>query len=87
MFAGPIAETSQAPRTVAHIGANSAVHQEFRDDRLALFFKALSPGTHEVIYYLRAETPGRCSVLPGCAYPMYAEKLRGDTGLGRVEVR
>ncbi len=67
--------------------AKSAVHQEFRDDRLCVFFTALSAGTHEIVYYLRAETPGRCSVLPGCAYPMYDEKTRGETASSKIEVQ
>ncbi len=67
--------------------APSAVHQEFRDDRLCVFFRALSAGTHELVYYLRAETPGTCTVLPGCAYPMYDENHRGETGGGKLEVQ
>jgi len=66
--------------------ARSIVHQEFRDDRLCLFFASLNAGTHEVLYYLRAETAGRCTVLPGCAYPMYQDKKRGETGSSKLEV-
>jgi uncharacterized protein YfaS (alpha-2-macroglobulin family) len=66
--------------------AQSAVHQEFRDDRLCVFFARLPAGSHEIVYYLRAETPGRCSVLPGCAYPMYDEKTRGETASSKIEV-
>ena len=60
---------------------------EFRDDRLCAFYTSLPAGHHEIVYYLRAETPGISSILPGCAYPMYAEKVRGETGSARVEIQ
>ncbi len=59
---------------------------EFRDDRLCLFFTHLAAGKHEFIYYLRAETPGVAHILPGCAYPMYSEAIRGEMGSDRLEV-
>ena len=67
--------------------ARSTVHQEFRDDRMCVFFSALTAGQHEIIYYLRAETPGRCTMATGCAYPMYDEKTRGETGASKIEVK
>ena len=54
--------------------------KEFRDDRVCLFFTALGSGDHEIIYYLRAETPGLSHLLPGMVYPMYADTRRGETG-------
>jgi len=60
---------------------------EFRDDRLCVFFDRLPAGRHNFIYYLRAESAGTSHVLPGCAYPMYAETHRGETGTKRLEVR
>ena len=66
--------------------ARWAVRQEFRDDRLCLFFTSLSAGTHEIVYYLRAETPGLCTVLPGCAYPMYNANTRGETAATKMGV-
>jgi hypothetical protein len=59
---------------------------EFRDDRVCAFAAALPAGRHEFVYYLRAETPGVSQVLPGCAYPMYEDKVRGETGAARVEI-
>ncbi|MEK6235411.1 MAG: hypothetical protein N2C14_11955, partial [Planctomycetales bacterium] len=56
-----------------------ASHVEFRDDRVCAFFTKLPAGKHELTYYLRAETPGLSHVLPGVAYPMYQETLRGET--------
>jgi uncharacterized protein YfaS (alpha-2-macroglobulin family) len=61
-------------------------HHEFRDDRVCVFFSSLPGGRHEVVYYLRAETPGTSSWLPGVAYPMYAATRRGESGSGRLQV-
>jgi uncharacterized protein YfaS (alpha-2-macroglobulin family) len=61
-------------------------HVEFRDDRVCVFYGALSAGRHEIVYYLRAETPGVSHVLPACAYPMYHPTIRGETDSARVEV-
>jgi uncharacterized protein YfaS (alpha-2-macroglobulin family) len=72
---------------IAGPAAKQAVHQEFRDDRMCAFFSSLPAGTHEIVYYLRAETPGQCGVLPGCAYPMYADKTRGETASNKLEVK
>jgi hypothetical protein len=47
----------------------------------------LPAGRHEIVYYQRAETLGRCSVLPGRAYPMYDEKALGETASNRLEVK
>lgn len=66
--------------------AQRAVHHDWRDDRLCVSFSSLNAGTHEVVYYLRAETAGRCTVLPGTAYPMYNDRQRGDTASMKLEV-
>ena len=47
----------------------------------------LPAGRHEFVYALRAETAGTGHVLPGCVYPMYEDKVRGETGADTVEVR
>jgi uncharacterized protein YfaS (alpha-2-macroglobulin family) len=67
--------------------AQSVVNVEFRDDRVCAFFTNLSAGRHEIVYYLRAETPGFSTILPGCAHPMYAPDRRGETGTTRLEIR
>jgi uncharacterized protein YfaS (alpha-2-macroglobulin family) len=59
---------------------------EFRDDRVCLSFTYLERGKHEIVYYLRAETPGTTHILPGSAFPMYAEHLRGETGSDKLEI-
>jgi uncharacterized protein YfaS (alpha-2-macroglobulin family) len=76
-----------ADDALAGRSAKFAVNQEFRDDRVCVFLTSLDAGSHEILYYLRAETPGTCSVLPGCAYPMYEPATRGGTAGSKVEVR
>ncbi len=66
--------------------ARGAAHVDWRDDRVCIFRTSLSAGRHELVYYLRAETPGVSQVLPGCVYPMYADTNRGETGSARVQV-
>ena len=66
--------------------SSAAAHVEFRDDRVCVFHTSLAKGSHELIYYLRAETPGTYNILPGCGYPMYDEKHRGETGSSRLQV-
>jgi hypothetical protein len=70
------------------LGAGDTVpaNVEFRDDRLCVFYGALEAGHHELVYYLRAETPGTSHLLPACVYPMYAPAERGESGAGRLEV-
>lgn len=66
--------------------AAAAAHVEFRDDRLCVFFTDLPAGKHELVYYLRAETPWTGHVLPGAAYPMYNETTRGETSAAKLTV-
>jgi uncharacterized protein YfaS (alpha-2-macroglobulin family) len=66
--------------------AAGLAHVEFRDDRVCAFAGNLAAGEHEFVYFLRAETPGRSLVLPGVAYPMYEDRIRGETGADRLEI-
>jgi uncharacterized protein YfaS (alpha-2-macroglobulin family) len=52
---------------------------ELRDNRVCLFIKNLARGKHSVSYRMRAEIPGRFSVLPTKASAMYAPELRGNS--------
>ena len=74
-------------QVLAGNAALRVAHREFRDDRLAVFFTALPAGIHELVYFLRAETPGASHVLPGECYPMYREKTRGSTGASEIEIQ
>ncbi len=67
--------------------AKRRAHAEFRDDRLAIFFRGLGAGQHHLTYYIRAETAGKSQVLPAVAYPMYNERLRGESASAVFEVR
>ena len=67
--------------------AKAAANVEFRDDRVCVYFGNLSAGEHHFSYYLRAEAPGISHVIPGRAYPMYNEKLCGETGADVLEVK
>lgn len=73
----------------AHLHGKDAAglaNVEFRDDRVCAFAASLPAGLHEFVYYLRAETPGLSQVLPGYVYPMYQDKVRGETGAARLEI-
>jgi len=75
-----------ADERIDGVAARTAAHREFRDDRVGVFHTRLDAGRHELIYYLRAETPGTSHLLPGCAYPMYSDQIRGETGAHAIEV-
>ena len=67
--------------------AAQIAHREFRDDRACFFFTDLPAGTHEIIYYLRAETVGVSKVPSGVVYPMYDPVSRGETESDVLEVQ
>jgi uncharacterized protein YfaS (alpha-2-macroglobulin family) len=54
-------------------------YMELRDEKVCFFVRALARGKHSVRYRMRAEIPGRFSVLPTRAYAMYAPELRGNS--------
>jgi uncharacterized protein YfaS (alpha-2-macroglobulin family) len=60
---------------------------EIRDDRIAFFARSLPAGRHVVEYTLRAQTPGRYRALPATVQPMYAPKIRADSGETALEIR
>jgi uncharacterized protein YfaS (alpha-2-macroglobulin family) len=59
---------------------------ELRDDRIALFVRALPRGKHSVSYRLRAEIPGRFSALPARASAMYAPELKGNSDELKLQI-
>ncbi len=65
----------------------AASNLEFRDDRLCVFFTGLPPGRHLITHYLRAEAPGTSLALPANAYPMYQEKIRGESAADKLQVQ
>ncbi len=60
-------------------GNDLNAYMELRDERVCFFARALARGKHSVAYRLRAETPGRVSVMPARASALYAPELRGNS--------
>ncbi|HTN74751.1 MAG TPA: hypothetical protein VL096_05870, partial [Pirellulaceae bacterium] len=54
-------------------------YMELRDERVALFVRALARGKHSIAYRMRAEIPGQFSALPTKASAMYAPELKGNS--------
>lgn len=52
---------------------------EFRDDRVALFFRRVNRGTLSAKYRVRAEQPGSFSALPAKIQAMYSPSLVGNS--------
>lgn len=52
---------------------------EYRDQKVALFVRALARGKHSLSYRLRAEIPGKFSALPTKAEAMYAPELKANS--------
>lgn len=60
---------------------------ELRDEKVAFFVRRVPRGRHNISYRLRAETPGKFSVLPTRAEGMYAPELRGNSDEMKVVVQ
>jgi uncharacterized protein YfaS (alpha-2-macroglobulin family) len=67
-------------------GNEMGAYLELRDDRVALFVRALARGKHSVSYRLRAEIPGRFSALPTRASAMYAPELKGNSDELKLQI-
>ena len=52
---------------------------EYRDQKVAMFVRALARGKHSLSYRLRAEIPGKFSALPTRAEAMYAPELKANS--------
>ena len=57
----------------------AGAYVEFRDDRVAMFFRKLNRGQYSIKYQLRAEQPGEFSALPARIEAMYAPTLVGNS--------
>jgi len=68
-------------------GAATPAAVEYRDDRIAVFFRQVGAGRHEYTYYLRAETPSASHALPALVYQMYDERVRADSAAHKLEVK
>jgi len=67
-------------------GNELGAYMELRDDRVALFVRALPRGKHSVSYRMRAEIPGRFSALPTRASAMYAPELKGNSDELKLQI-
>ena len=65
--------------TSGYAGDRIGSYREFRDEKVAVFVRALPRGKHSVSYRLRAEIPGKFSALPTVAEAMYAPELRANS--------
>jgi uncharacterized protein YfaS (alpha-2-macroglobulin family) len=57
-------------------GGGLSSHVELRDQKIVFFVSQLPAGRRRLTYRLRAEIPGRFSVLPAHGYAMYAPAIR-----------
>jgi uncharacterized protein YfaS (alpha-2-macroglobulin family) len=73
--------------TTGTTGRTRSVHQELRDQKVALFVDRLPEGVWEVRYDLRAEVPGRFHALPLVGQAMYVPEIRGNGAELRLVVR
>ncbi|MBP8591306.1 Ig-like domain-containing protein [Candidatus Shapirobacteria bacterium] len=62
-------------------------HKEYHDDRTALFASYLPAGVYEVMYRVRATTPGKYHHPPAQAYQMYVPDVSGHSAGGWLEVK
>jgi uncharacterized protein YfaS (alpha-2-macroglobulin family) len=67
-------------------GNELGAYVEYRDEKVALFCRALARGEHSVSYRLRAEIPGKFSALPAKASAMYAPELRANSDEFKVRI-
>ncbi|MBD3675424.1 MAG: alpha-2-macroglobulin [Planctomycetaceae bacterium] len=65
--------------TSGYSGDRIGSYREFRDEKVAIFVRALPRGRHSTSYRMRAEIPGKFSALPTVAEAMYAPELRANS--------
>ena len=61
-------------------------HKEYHDDRTTLFARYLPAGVYEIVYKVRATTPGKYHYLPAQAYEMYFPDVSGHSEGGWLTV-
>jgi uncharacterized protein YfaS (alpha-2-macroglobulin family) len=69
-----------------YTGNELGAYVEYRDNRVAMFVRALARGKHSVSYRMRAETPGQFSALPTRAWAMYAPELKANSDELKLKV-
>ena len=61
-------------------------HKEFRDSSTAFFADYLPAGVYEIMYKVRATTPGKYHYAPARAYEMYTPDVSGHSDGGWLEI-
>ena len=69
-----------------YTGNEMGAYVEFRDNRVAMFVRALARGKHSLSYRMRAEIPGQFSALPTRAWAMYAPELKANSDEIKLKV-
>ncbi|MFZ5830538.1 MAG: alpha-2-macroglobulin family protein [Planctomycetota bacterium] len=69
-----------------YTGNELGAYVEFRDNRVAMFLRALARGRHSMSYRMRAEIPGQFSALPTRAWAMYAPELKANSDEIKLKV-
>ncbi len=69
-----------------YTGNELGAYMEFRDERVCLYLRTLARGANSVTYRVRAEIPGRFSVLPARIWAMYAPELRGNSDEQKIGI-
>jgi len=69
-----------------YTGNEMGAYVEYRDEKVALFVRALPRGRHSMSYRLRAEIPGKFHALPTQASAMYAPELKANSDEIRLNV-
>ena len=69
-----------------YIPSANGAYVEFRDAKVALFFRTLPRGTSSLSYRMRAEIPGKFSALPTLVQAMYAPELKANSDEQKVVI-
>jgi len=69
-----------------YTGNSLGAYLQFRDEKVTAYVRHLRHGKHNLIYRLRAEIPGRFSVLPAKGFGMHAPELKGNSDELKVEI-
>ena len=69
-----------------YTGNEMGAYVEYRDNRVAMFVRALARGKHSMSYRMRAEIPGQFSALPARAWAMYAPELKANSDEIKLKV-
>lgn len=69
-----------------YIASANGAYVEFREEKVAMFFRKIRRGTTNLTYRLRAEVPGRFSALPVQTYAMYSPDLKANSNEFKLNI-